>query len=482
MRVASKWPLVAVLVVTLVGGLAAGCGLGGGADKAGGSRAPVVLRLAVAHAADDADAPVARLFASRVAELSSGSLRVRVVFGAAGQRVVDTEARIARMVRDGEFGLGWIPAGAWDGLGVTSFQALQAPFLVTSYALLDRIATGPLASRMLAGLERQGFVALALVPDRLRHPIGVRRPLASLADFAGARVRVIPSRATEALMRALGATPVHVSGDGVDTAIARGDIDGTEHSLGGTWPGGHYLTANVTFFARALTLFAGRRVYERLDDDQRAVLRKAAAQTVARVAAHPPPERERVRRYCDIGRVVTATRADLAAMVRAARPVYAELERDALTKTLIGAIREIKATTPVPPMAVPPDCARETPTPEGRRVPPSTLNGTYRWRLTKAGAVAVGLPNDPDIGKVMTRTLRDGKWAGGGDANGAYEIVGNRIIFDWPQLATTLTFTYMRHANGDLDIRPVLPMDRGDQFNWASAPWRHVGPPVRATP
>ena len=249
-----KRPLVAVLVAALVAGLGGGCGLGGRGDKAGGSRAPVVLRLAVAHAADDADAPVARFFASRVAELSGGSLRVRVVFNAAGERVVDTEARIARMVRDGSFELGWIGAGAWDGLGVTSLQALQAPFLVTSYALLDRIATEPLASRMLAGLQGHGVVGLALVPDRLRHPIGVRHPLASPADFAGARVRVIPSRATEALVRALGATPVHVSGDGVDAAIARGEIDGTEHWLGGTWPGGHYLTANVSFFARALTL------------------------------------------------------------------------------------------------------------------------------------------------------------------------------------------------------------------------------------
>jgi TRAP-type C4-dicarboxylate transport system substrate-binding protein len=481
MRVTMKRPLVPVLVAALVAGLLTGCGARRG-DKAGGSRAPVVLRLAVAHAADDADAPVARFFAARVAELSDGSLRVRVVFNAAGQQVVDTEARVARMVRDGEFEVGWVGAGAWDGLGVTSLQALQAPFLVTSYALLDRIATGPLASRMLAGLQGHGVVGLALVPDRLRHPIGVWHPLASPADFAGARVRVIPSRATEALMRALGATPVHVSGDGVDAAIARGEIDGTEHSLGGTWPGGHYLTANVTFFARALTLFAGRRAYERLDDDQRAAIRKAAARTIAHVVAHPPPENALVRRYCDGGRVVTASRDDLAALTRASRPVYVDLERDAQTRALVAAIRDLKATTPAAPTAAPPDCAHQTPAAQGRRVSSSTLNGTYRWRLTKAAAVAVGHPNDPDIGKVMTRTLRDGKWAGGHGPTGTYEIVGNRIVFDWPQLASTLTFTYTRHANGDLDVKPVLPMDRGDQFNWASAPWRRVGPPVRDIP
>jgi TRAP-type C4-dicarboxylate transport system substrate-binding protein len=470
--------LVPVLAAASVAGLTAGCGFGGGADKAGGSRAPVVLRLAVAYSADEPDAPVARFFAARAAALSGGSLRVRVIFDAAGMQVVDPEARVARAVRDSHFDLGWIGSRAWDELGVTSFQALQAPFLVTSYALLDRIATGPLASRMLAGLDRHGFVGLALVPDWLRHPIGVRRPLRSLPDFAGARVRVNPSRATDTLMRALGATPVHVSSDGLAAAMARHEIDGLEASLGGNWAGG-YVTANVSFFARALTLFAGRRAYERLTDDQRAALRDAARQTVARVAAQQPPEAARARQYCEGGSVVTASRDDMAALERAAQPVYAGLEQDAQTKALIAAIRRLLATTPVPATAAPPACAHQAPTAHGPRSSPSTLDGTYRWRLTKAGAVAAGDPNDPDIGKAMTMTLRDGKWASGGGSTGTYQVAADLIAFDG---SLTFTLTFKRRANGDLDIGPVLPMDRGDRFEWASAPWRRVGPPIRDIP
>jgi hypothetical protein len=122
--------------------LVAGCGFADRGDKAGGSEAPVVLHLAVAYPGDTPDAPVARFFASRVAALSGGSMCVRVVFDAAGERIVDPEAGVASMVGDGTFELGWIGARAWDRLGVSSFQALQAPFLVTSYALLGRIATG----------------------------------------------------------------------------------------------------------------------------------------------------------------------------------------------------------------------------------------------------------------------------------------------------------------------------------------------------
>src|SRR5215212_650339 len=89
-----KRPLLPVVAAALVVALPVGCGLADGGDKAGGSRAPAVLRLAVVSGADDTDAPAARFFASRVAELSGESLRVNVVFNAAGQQVVDTEARV----------------------------------------------------------------------------------------------------------------------------------------------------------------------------------------------------------------------------------------------------------------------------------------------------------------------------------------------------------------------------------------------------
>ena len=477
--------LTGVVLAALAGVLPAGCSLDGNGDKAGGTQAPVELRLAVAADADDPSAPVARYFAAQVSSLSGGSLRVRVIFNAAGQRIADTEAQVAHMVRDGEFELGWIGSRAWDRLGVTSFQALQAPFLVTSYALIDRIATGPLAVRMLAGLQANDFVGLALVPDRLRHPIGVRRPLASLADFAGARIRVIPSRATDTLMRALGATPVHISGADVGAAMAHHEFDGTEHSLGSSWPGGRYLTANITFFAKAVTLFAGRRAYEGLDKAQREAIRGAAERTVARVGAHPPPENALVRRYCDGGRVVSAGDRDLAALARAARPVYAGLEREARTRALIAAIRDLKATTPAQRI-VAPGCAKDIQAVRGHRVSPSALNGTYRWRFTKAGAIAAGAQNDPELdemlGTVNTMTLRDGRWLLQGGDTGTYKVVGNRIVFDWAEVASTLTFTFKRDADGDLDIEPVLPMDPGDRFVWAAEPWRRVGPPVRSVP
>ena len=341
--------LAPLMATALLFGAVSACDSGGDgeADKAGGSEAPKLLRLAVADDAEQPDAPFARYFARRVSARSDGSVRVRVVWDAAGQSSPGYELGIAQRVRDGDFELGWMGSRAWDRMGITSFQALQAPFLVTDYGLLGRIATGAPAERMLAGLDGHGFVGLGLVPEHLRYAFGVREPLASVDDFAGARVRVRPSEATDALMHALGAKPVHISGDDVAAAVADGKIDGAEASLGtnSREEGENHLTVNLPLFPKTLTVFAGEDAYDQLEAGQREAIREAARETAAYAAAHPPSERALMREFCLGGggvSAVAATRGDLDALERAAQPVYAQLEEDPDTKALIAAIRALR--------------------------------------------------------------------------------------------------------------------------------------------
>jgi TRAP-type C4-dicarboxylate transport system substrate-binding protein len=468
----------------------AGCSVGGdgASDKAGGSEAPLVLRLAYPYNPNEGqpDEPSLRYFARQVAKLSEGGMRVRISFGAAGEAVPEIEARVARMVRRGEFDLGWVATRAWDQLGVRSFQALQAPFLITDYALLDRVAQDPLADRMLAGLSRLDLEGLAVVPELLRHP-NAPQALVSLEAFEGVRIRSIPSDATDALVSALGATPVHVSNARFGDEISRGNVRGAELPTSRARQG-WTVAANVTFFGKANTIFAGTDVLEQLTPDQREVLRSAARQTVRQVVAHPPSERAMARSFCASGRIALASRAQLARLRRAAQPVYERLERDALTRSLIERIRAMKRSAHETEPA-PRPCGRSTPAAaqqaqEGRS--PESFDGTYRWRLTAEGARRSGNPGDPDIGSVQTMTLREGRWLLGlGDNphySGTFTVRGDRLVFDWPGEGYALTISFKRDPSGSLEVRPVLPMDRGDQFVWASEPWRRVGPPVRDVP
>ena len=187
---------------------------------------------------------------------------MRPVWDAAGQQTADYEARIARMVREGEFELGWIGARAWDRLGITQLPgaAGAVPGHRPRAARPDR--HGSVGARMLAGLDGNGLVGLALAPDRLRYPFGVRHALASPAGLRRrARARIPLAHRRRRSCARSGATPVHVSGDDVAGAVARREIDGVEASLGtnSADEGENFLTTNLALFPKVLTLFAGAR-------------------------------------------------------------------------------------------------------------------------------------------------------------------------------------------------------------------------------
>ena len=167
-------------------------------------------------------------------------------------------------------------------------------------------------------------------------------------------MRVFPSRTTDALIRALGATPVHIGGEELEVALAKHQMDGSEVSLGSNSAseGENHLTANLPLFPKALMLFADRAAYARLDDDQRAMIGKAAVQTAAHAAAHPPSASALIRGFCGgccSASIVNARPEDAAALTRAAQPVYDELERDPISKALIADIRALKARMPQGP-------------------------------------------------------------------------------------------------------------------------------------
>jgi TRAP-type C4-dicarboxylate transport system substrate-binding protein len=491
MRTAVTHAATAAMLV-LLATTSAACAPGrdsGAADKAGGSRSPVVLRLANSNNVDQPDVASIEHFAAEVAKLSKGSVRIRITYLAAGQQTPDVEARTIRMVQRGQFDLGWVGARAWDGLGVTSLEALQAPFLVTSKRLLDRIVLSPMASEMLVGIESGGVVGLALVPDDLRHPIGITHPLASLGDYWNARVRIQPSRVTTALFRTLGAVPVEISNAQIGYALGGGRLDGEELSLR-NMPGGAIATANVALFGKALTLFARRGLLERLrPSDRRAVL-AAAADTVRFAISNNPTDADIVRHVCvDRRRVVLASASDRAALISAARPLYRRLNANAQTRRYIAAITRWKSTTPRDPSIVVPAACRsrvQASRTSGALRDPSLVDGTYRWVLTAKDAHAWD-PAEPRPGEtyptIGMAVLHGGKWrfppaSKASDSDrGTYTIRGNRIRFVWPRVASVLNFTFTRDHDGTLHLKPILPMDFGDQFVWAYRPWRRVGPP-----
>src|SRR5215813_10063196 len=206
---------VRLVVVLGVMALFAGCG-SSGFDKAGDSQArhPVVLTLAnVNGSTGELDG-----LTNNVWRLSHGTMRIDIKYRwRYGQ--VKPETGLIGDVRAGKADLGAAGSEAWASVGVNSFRALNAPLLIDSYALQDRVLRSPMIGQMLRGLRPLGLAGIGVLPGPLRKPLGITRPLLKPADYAGLRIGVQQSLVADATVRALRATPVWVPVSGPITGF-----------------------------------------------------------------------------------------------------------------------------------------------------------------------------------------------------------------------------------------------------------------------
>src|SRR5262249_40899880 len=123
---------------------------------AGPTVAPVgpaaTLRLGTAEADDAPIEPWLEKFINDVASESGGAITIDVVYHAGGE-ADDREPAVARRVISGDLELGLIPVRAWNDVGVTSLQALQAPLGIDDEALQVAVAADPLVDPLLAGMQ-----------------------------------------------------------------------------------------------------------------------------------------------------------------------------------------------------------------------------------------------------------------------------------------------------------------------------------------
>jgi TRAP-type C4-dicarboxylate transport system substrate-binding protein len=472
------------VALAIAANVAAGCGgVGGTGDKAGGSGPPVVLRLANTSANIDYW-PAIEHFAAGVRARSGGALLIQFV-NSWGEFAYDAEQQVVRAVAAGKVDLGWSGARVFDTLGVTSFQALQAPMLIDSYALEDAVVRSDLPGQMLPGLNHVGVAGVAILADGLRKPIAVKKPILHLADWRGIGFGTYMSQRQSQAIRALGATPMPGFGPARAQAVKQGILQGYElnlhvydHNL--TENTAPYVTANVNLWPQMDILFANPRRLAALTEQQRRWLQQASQFAATDAPALADRDVQLLRDICTSGgRFADASPADLAALQAAFAPVYTSLEQDPQTKGLIEQIRALKLSTPAEaPLSIPAGCTGEAPQRSGEitGAAPAALNGTYRYVLTKEDAARGGEASLDPYPTMVTPILKDGRMdTGPGEPGTTYSVAGDRITFYVPAWGYRLTFTFSVDSKGSLHLTPVLPMDKGDRFVWATKVWTKIG-------
>ncbi|MBZ0104478.1 MAG: TRAP transporter substrate-binding protein [Sulfuricella denitrificans] len=113
-------------------------------------------------------------------------------------------------------------------MGAAEFELFDLPYIFPNYETVHRVMDGEVGKRMFAKLETKGLLGLAFWDNGFKQ-MSANKPLHTVADFKGLKMRIQSSKVLDAQMKALGANPQVMAFSEVYTALQQGVVDGTEN-------------------------------------------------------------------------------------------------------------------------------------------------------------------------------------------------------------------------------------------------------------
>jgi tripartite ATP-independent transporter DctP family solute receptor len=197
-------------------------------------------------------------------------------------RQLGEESQTIEQTRVGAIDINRINVGAIGNIA-PMLNVLALPFLFRSVDHLHKVIDGPIGQEILGSLGPYGFVGLAFYDSGARSIYTARRPVRSIADVRGQRIRVQQSSLMEKMVRALGGTPVGLPYGQVGTALTTNLIDGAENNWPSFVSAGHYKAApfySITEHTMSPEIvIMSQRAWDELSTEDRAIFRAAARES-----------------------------------------------------------------------------------------------------------------------------------------------------------------------------------------------------------
>lgn len=186
----------------------------------------VVFRYSGPLAASDPSSQAMLVFKEKVEKGSKGRIRVDVFDGGKLGGVVE----VLEQVRSGAITLSHASASFLQSVS-PSLLVVTFPYLFQERAQAFTVLDGAIGQRLAADAERAGLKLLGWHDLGLRHVVNKKRPVTTLADMRGLKLRVQPNPVHLAAFRAFGANPVAMDFKELYSAIQQGVVDGIEYPL-----------------------------------------------------------------------------------------------------------------------------------------------------------------------------------------------------------------------------------------------------------
>jgi tripartite ATP-independent transporter DctP family solute receptor len=276
-----------------------------------------------------------------IAERSGGRHQIRVFHS----RQLGEEKETIEQTRAGAIDLNRTNV-ALIGTFVPAMNVLAMPFLFRSIEHLQKVLDGPIGNEILNSFEPYGFVGLAFYDSGARSIYNNVRPVRSIADIQGLRLRVQQSELMSDMIKSLGAEPIALPYGQVLTGLATKLIDGAENN----WPSfvttGHYKYAGYyTITEHTMSpevLVMSQKAWESLSTEDRKIFREAAIRSSRFMREKWKDLEERSRRQAEAAGVTIVTDFDRKPFEAAMAGIYSKAQRDPAAAELIERIRKVE--------------------------------------------------------------------------------------------------------------------------------------------
>lgn len=225
-------------------------------------------------------------------------------------------------------------------------NVLAMPFLFRSVEHLHKVLDSDVGREILDSLQPHGFMGLTYYDSGARSMYNNVRPIRSLADLKGLKIRIQQSQLMVDMVKALGAEPIELSYGQVLTGLTTKLIDGAENN----WPSyvttGHYRHAGYYSLTEHLmapeVLVMSQKAWDSLNDEDRKIFRDAARESNLFMRARWRSLEEQSRRQAEAAGIMVVGGIDRKPFEAAMAPVYVKSARDPAMAKLIERIRQIQ--------------------------------------------------------------------------------------------------------------------------------------------
>ena len=299
------------------------------------------FRSAEVHPNDYPTTQAVQYMGKLVAERTQGRLGVKVYPNGA----LGTEKDTIEQLRIGALDMTRINVAPLNSV-VPETVVAALPFLFRDTAHMRKVLDGPIGDEILAAMESQGLVGLAFYDSGSRSFYTVKKPIKTLADMKGMKIRVQQSDLFVAMIQALGANPTPMPYGEVYTALKTGIVDAAENN----WPSyessrhfeaARYYNLSEHSLVPEMLVFS-KKTWDTLSKEDKAILRKAAKDSVPYMRRLWDEREVKSRQVVEKAGIQAVTLANKKDFVDAMAPVYAKFASNPKLAALVKRIQETK--------------------------------------------------------------------------------------------------------------------------------------------